>query len=106
MSLENPVDDLFVVVVPALVIVPVQVDPVADRDLLVAVVVAEVLPPQALDVERVLVAVGVGDRHEPELARVEELLHDRVLAVVVDVATKEAPCWLVAIHSRAWIVPM
>ena len=42
-------------------------------DLAVAVVVAQVLAPQPLDVERVLVAVGVGDEHEPQLGLLQQL---------------------------------
>jgi hypothetical protein len=52
--------------------VPVRVDAVADADLPVAVVVAEVLAPQSLAVERVLVAVGVRHDDEPELGGLEE----------------------------------
>jgi hypothetical protein len=50
-----------------------RVDAVADLGLSVSVVVAEVLPPQPLVVERVLVAVWVGHEDEPELVRLQEL---------------------------------
>ncbi len=61
-----------VVVVEVLVEVAVGVDAVAGRDLAVAVVVPQVLPPQPLDVERVLVAVGVGHDDEPQLGVLQE----------------------------------
>ena len=57
----------FFVELPVLGIVAVGVDSIARRDHVVAVVVAEVLPPQAVVVERVLVPVGVGHDHEPDL---------------------------------------
>ena len=60
-----------VVVAPVLVEVAVWIDAVADVDLIVVVVVAQVLAPQPLVVECVLVAVGVGDDHEPELGPLE-----------------------------------
>ena len=53
--------------------VAVQVDAVADRDLVVAVVVVQVLAPEPRVLEGVLVAVGVGDRHEPELGLLEQV---------------------------------
>jgi hypothetical protein len=56
-----------------LVEVAVGVDAVANGDLAVAVVVARVLAPQALVVEGVLIAVGVGDDDEPELGAPEEI---------------------------------
>ncbi len=73
-----------VVVAPVRVEVAVRVDAVADGDLPVAVVVAEVLPPQPVVVERVLVAVGIRDDDEPQLAVFEDppdLLVLRVPAV-------------------------
>ena len=78
-----------VVVVPLLVVVAIQVDAVADRDLAVAVVVAQVLAPKPLGVERVLIAVRVRHEDEPELARIDEVRHLGVLAVVVDEVMKE-----------------
>jgi hypothetical protein len=80
-----------VVVIPALVVVAVEVDAVAVRDRAVAVVVAQVLAPQTLGAERVLVAVRVRHRHEPELARVEEVRDLRVAAVVLDEVPKQPP---------------
>ena len=55
--------------------VAVRVDAVAVRDRAVAVVVAQGLAPQARAVgdERVVVAVGVHDRGEPQLGRREDL---------------------------------
>jgi len=50
-----------------LVEVSVRVDAVDAGDLAVAVVVAQVLPPQAFVVERVLVAVRIRDDDEPQL---------------------------------------
>ena len=78
-----------VVVVPLLVVVAIQVDAIADRDLAVAVVVAKVLAPEPLGVERVLIAVRVRHEDEPELARVDEVRHLGVLAVVVDEVMEE-----------------
>ncbi len=73
-----------VVVAPLVGHVAVQVDAVGVRDLAVAVVVAEVLAPQALAlVEREVVAVGVRDRHEVELALVDEAADLRVARVVL-----------------------
>ena len=63
-----------VVVVPARREVPVRVDAVERGDLPVAVVVAQVLPPQAVRRrEREVVPVGVRDQDEPQLARVHEV---------------------------------
>ena len=63
-----------VVVAPVLGEVAVRIDAVADGDLPVAVVVAQVLAPQPLVVERVLVAVGVRGDHEPQLGVLEQSL--------------------------------
>jgi hypothetical protein len=60
------------VIAPVLGVVPVWIDAVGVRDLPVRVVVAQVLPPEALDVERVLVAIGVVHEDEPELGVPEE----------------------------------
>jgi hypothetical protein len=72
--------------------VAVRVDAVADLGHAVSVVVAQVLPPQPHVVERVLVPVGVGNREEPELGRLEQLAD---LAVVgpplVDVVVHQPP---------------
>ena len=73
-----------VVVAPIHVVVPVRVDAVVVCDLSVAVVVAEVLPPQPFVIERVLVAVRVRDDQEPKLTRVDQVRDLGVLAVVVD----------------------
>ncbi len=63
-----------VVVAPVRRVVAVRVDAVDVVDLAVAVVVAQVLAPQAVGRrEGVVVAVGVGDHHEPQLAGVDEL---------------------------------
>ena len=56
-----------VVIAPVLGEVAVGIHAVADGDLPVAVVVAQILAPQPLDVEGVLVAVGVGRDDEPQL---------------------------------------
>jgi hypothetical protein len=80
----------FVVVAPVDVVVAVQVDAVVPRELPVPVVVMEVLPPQALVVERVLVAVRVRDHHEPQLPRVDEVRDVGVLAVVVHEVVEQA----------------
>ncbi len=90
-----------VVKAPVAGVVAVGVDAVARRDLPVAVVVVQVLAPLAVaGRERVVVAVGVGDRQDPDLARVDEardlggrhardvvalrVLRRAALAVVVD----------------------
>jgi hypothetical protein len=66
--------------------------PSPDCRLAVAVVVAQVLAPQALVVERVLVAVGVRDEHEPELGLAKELADLAVVvAPAVDVVLQQAP---------------
>jgi hypothetical protein len=73
--------------------VPVRVDTVTELDRPVPVVVAEVLPPEprVRALERVLVAVGVGDRHEPELRLAQELLDLRVVRVPArDVPAEQA----------------
>jgi hypothetical protein len=75
-----------------LVVVAVGVDAVAQHDLAVAVVVPEVLPPQPLVVERVLVAVGVGDEDEPQLCGPQQPAGGSVAVVVgVDHVVEEAP---------------
>ena len=62
-----------VVVAPAGREVAVEVDAVGRRERPVAVVVAQVLAPEAvLGVEGVVVAVGVGDQDEPQLAGLDE----------------------------------
>ena len=55
------------VVAPVVGEVAVRIHPVVRRDPAVPVVVAQRLAPQALGVERVLVAVRVGDEDEPQL---------------------------------------
>ena len=81
-----------VVVAPVLLEVAVRIDAVADRDLPVAVVVAQVLAPQPLVVERVLVAVGVRGDHEPQLRRLEQVLDLLVVRPpAVDVVVQQAP---------------
>ena len=80
-----------VVELPVLGVVAVGVDPVERRDPVVAVVVPQVLPPQAVVVERVLVAVGVGDHDEPQLGglqQVDDLLP--VLPVHLDEPLEQA----------------
>ncbi len=62
-----------------LVEVAVGVDPVARSRLAIAVVVAEVLPPEAFVIERVLITVGVGRDDEPQLGRLEQVDDRRVL---------------------------
>ncbi len=77
--------------------VAVGVDAVADRDLAVVVVVAQVLAPQPLDVERVLVAVGVGHEDEPQLRRLEQPLDLGIVSPpAVDVPVHQAPVDLVS----------
>jgi hypothetical protein len=61
-----------VVVTPMGVEVTVRVDTVTHRYLAVAVVVAHVLAPQPLVVVGELVAIGVGDEHEPQLGRPQQ----------------------------------
>ena len=89
---ERLVRGPLVVVAPVLVEVAVGIDPVADRDLLVAVVVAQVLAPQPIAFERELVAVGVGDHDEPQLGLLQQLA-DRVVSgpVAVDEVAKRPP---------------
>lgn len=80
-----------VVVAPAGRVVAVEVDPVAGRDLAVAVVVGQVLAPQALTrLEGPVVAVGVGHRHEPQLGAVDHVGDRLVGAVAVDDVVGEA----------------
>src|SRR3954468_18046383 len=62
-----------VVEAPMLGEVAVGIDAVAGGDLPVVVVVAQVLAPQALVVERVLVAVRVGRDDEPQLGALEHV---------------------------------
>jgi hypothetical protein len=72
--------------------VAVGVDAVADLGLSVSVVVAEVLPPQPLVVERVLVAIGVGHEDEPELGRLQKLADLTVVGPPpVDVVVHQPP---------------
>ena len=79
-----------VVVAPLRREVAVEVDAVARGDLPVAVVVAQVLAPQALAVlEREVVAVGVGDREEPELVLVDQPPDRRIGVVAVDEVVHE-----------------
>ena len=75
------------------------------RSLPVAVVVAEVLPPEPLGVEGVLVAVGVGHRHEPQLGGLEQLADAPVVGPPLgDVVGHQPAVTSVAIHSRAcWV---
>ena len=80
------------VVAPVVGEVAVEVDAVTGGDLAVAVVVAQVLPPKAFDVERVLVAVGVGHRDEPQLGRLQQRAHGRVVGPpAVDVPVHQPP---------------
>ena len=75
-------DDLrgaLLVVLEVLRVVAVRIDAVGDRRLTVAVVVTQVLTPEPLDVERVLVPVRVHHRDEPQLRRLEQLLGLRVV---------------------------
>ena len=79
--------------------VAIGVHAVAGRDHAVAIVVAQVLAPQAVaGRERVLVAVGVVDADEPQLRAVDEARHleagARALAVVVDEVVQRAPARL------------
>ncbi|GAA3422727.1 hypothetical protein GCM10018952_76750 [Streptosporangium vulgare] len=79
-----------VVVAPLVVEVTVQVDAVGAGELAVAVVVAEVLAPEAVvPGEGVVVAVGVGDRDEPELDGVDQLGDLGVGAVTVQIVEQE-----------------
>ncbi len=82
-----------VVVAPLEGEVAVEVDAVAGGDPAVAVVVAQVLAPQALAVGgvRVVVAVGVGAEQEPQLAGVHQLRDPLVLAVVVERVVHQPP---------------
>ena len=81
-----------VVVAPVLREVAVGVDAVAGRDLAVAVVVAQVLAPQAIVVERVLVAVGVRHQDEPQLGALQETLDLLVVGPpAVDEVAQQAP---------------
>ncbi len=72
-----------VVVAPLVGEVAVEVDAVAGGDLAVAVVVAQVLAPQAVlrALEGVVVTVRVGGEQEPQLGGVEDLGQPRVLAI-------------------------
>ena len=78
------------VVLEVLGVVAVRVDAVGVGGLAVAVVVAQVLAPQPLVGERVLVAVRVHDRDEPQLGRLEHLLGRLVVAAEVDVVVHQA----------------
>ena len=72
--------------------VAVGVDAVGPGDHAVVVVVAQVLAPQPLVVERVLVAVGVGDDHEPQLVGLQEVLDLLVVgAPAVDEPVHQPP---------------
>ncbi len=84
----------FLVVLEVLGVVAVGVDAVDDRRLAVAVVVAQVLTPQPLVVERVLVAVRVHDRDEPQLGLVEQLADLAVAVVAADVVEHQPPVGL------------
>ena len=80
------------VIAPVVGEVAIGVDAVADLGLSVSVVVAEVLPPQPLVVERVLVAVGVGHEDEPELGRLQQLADFTVVGPPpVDVVVHQPP---------------
>ena len=80
-----------VVVAPLGRVVAVGVHAVDGGDPAVAVVVAQVLAPQPVaGGEREVVAVGVGDRHEPQLGRVDQLGECGVGAVAVDHVMGEA----------------
>ena len=73
-------------------VVAVGVDAVADLGHAVAVVVAQVLAPQALGVERVLVAVRVRHEHEPQLGVLQQRAHLLVAGVpAADVGAHQAP---------------
>jgi hypothetical protein len=75
-----------------LVEVSVRVDAVDAGDLAVAVVVAQVLPPQAFVVERVLVAVRIRDDDEPQLGVLEQPLDRLVVrAPSVDEVVQQPP---------------
>lgn len=82
-----------VVVAPLVGEVAVEVDTVAHGDGAVAVVVVEVLAPQAVvgALEGVVVAVGVGRQDEPQLGGVDDLLDALVGLVVVDVVVEQPP---------------
>ena len=81
-----------VVVAPLRRVVAVEVHAVIGGDPAVAVVVAQVLAPQPVaGCERVVVAVGVGDRDEPQLGRVDQVGDRRIGAVAVDDVVGEAP---------------
>jgi hypothetical protein len=72
--------------------VAVRVDAVGDRDLVVAVVVAQVLAPQPLGIERVLVAVRVRHEHEPQLVVLQQAPDPVVVvAPLVDVPEHQPP---------------
>jgi hypothetical protein len=85
--------------------VAVRVDAVADLGLSVSVAVPEVLPPQPLVIERVLVAVGVGHEDEPEFGRLQKLADGAI------VGPPPSMYWFISrrltsveIHSRAcWV---
>jgi hypothetical protein len=73
-------------------VVPVRVDSVAVRDDPVPVVVAEVLPPEPLDVEGVLVSVRVVNEDEPQLGVLQQPLNRLVVGPpLVDVPVEQAP---------------
>ncbi len=75
-----------------LVVVPIGVDAVGVRDLAVAVVVTQVLPPEPLVVECVLIAVWIGGDHKPQLGVLEQALDLLVVhAPLVDEEAQEAP---------------
>ena len=75
--------------------VAVGIDAVGARDLGVAVVVAQVLAPQSLGVEGVLVAVRVGHDDEPELVVLEEVLGLLVVgSPAVDERVQQSPVHL------------
>jgi hypothetical protein len=59
--------------------VAVRIDTIDTGDLTVTVVVAQVLAPQPLVVERVLVAVGVGDQDEPQFGGLDQILDGGVV---------------------------
>ena len=80
-----------VVVAPLVGPVAVEVDAVVAGQLPVAVVVAQVLAPQALTLgEGVVVAVGVGHRQEPQLGPGQQALDRPAGGVAVDDAAQEA----------------
>ena len=84
-----------VVVAPLGLVVAVGVDTVGIGDDPVAVVVAQVLAPQALaGLEREVVAVGVGDGHEPQLGAVHQVRDGGVAAVAVDDVVGQPPVHL------------